>query len=32
MLVGGLVTKNIIKAFKEYIKSGGKKTSQIIFQ
>ena len=30
MLVGGLVTKNIIKAFKEYIKSGGKKTSQIV--
>ena len=30
MLVGGLVTKNIIKAFKEYIKSGGNKTSQIV--
>lgn len=30
MLAGGLITKNVIKAFKEYIKSGGKKTSQIV--
>ena len=30
MLAGGLITKNVIKAFKEYIELGGKKTSQIV--
>ena len=30
MLRGGLVTKNIIAAFKEYIKSGGRKTTEIV--
>jgi len=29
-LVGGLVTRNIIGAMKEFIKSGGKKTYQIV--
>jgi len=30
MLIGGYVTKNIMNAFKEYIKSGGRRTSQIV--
>jgi hypothetical protein len=30
MLIGGLVTKNIMKAFREYIKSGSRRTSQIV--
>ena len=30
MLRGGLVTKNIIAAFKEYVKSGGRKTTEIV--
>ena len=30
MLSGGLVTKNIITAFKEYVKSGGRKTTEIV--